>query len=283
MENKEIEQEDHQKELEKKSAEIKDGNEYSVILSRVIHEGEEIFKIKNKAMFLSAVIAGLEIGFSYFMICALYYLLNGTVDTAIIFKLFAVVYPVGFILVILGKSALFTEQTSVLALPMLNGQRSIWELFRVWGVVILGNIIGGNIFAVFIGLLAPHLHLFTEETMVEIGTHVVKEGSWVLLASAIVAGWLMGLLTWLLNSTMNSLTRVVLIIMITGVIGFGGFHHSIVGNIEVFGAFLHSNDISFLDYLWFLFLALLGNSIGGAVVVGLFKYRIFESNYKEEV
>jgi len=283
MENKEIEQEDHQKELEKKSAEIKDGNEYSVILSRVIHEGEEIFKIKNKAMFLSAVIAGLEIGFSYFMICALYYLLNGTVDTAIIFKLFAVVYPVGFILVILGKSALFTEQTSVLALPMLNGQRSIWELFRVWGVVILGNIIGGNIFAVFIGLLAPHLHLFTEETMIEIGTHVVKEASWVLLASAIVAGWLMGLLTWLLNSTMNSLTRVVLIIMITGVIGFGGFHHSIVGNIEVFGAFLHSSEISFLDYLWFLLLALLGNSIGGAIVVGLFKYRIFESNYKEEV
>ena len=283
MEKKEIQQEDHQKELEKKSAEIKDGNEYSAILSRVIHEGEEIFKIKNKAMFLSAVIAGLEIGFSYFMICALYYLLNGTVDTAIIFKLFAVVYPVGFILVILGKSALFTEQTSVLALPMLNGQRSIWELFRVWGVVILGNIIGGNIFAVFIGLLAPHLHLFTEETMIEIGTHVVKEASWVLLASAIVAGWLMGLLTWLLNSTMNSLTRVVLIVMITGVIGFGGFHHSIVGNIEVFGAFLHSSEISFLDYLWFLLLALLGNSIGGAIVVGLFKYRIFESNYKEEV
>ncbi|MEP2236786.1 MAG: formate/nitrite transporter family protein [Maribacter sp.] len=283
MEKKEIEQEDHQKKLEKKSAEIKDGNEYSTILSRVIHEGEEIFKIKNKAMFLSAVIAGLEIGFSYFLICALYYLLNGTVDTNMIFKLFAVVYPVGFILVILGKSALFTEQTSVLALPMLNGQRSIWELFRVWGVVILGNIIGGNIFAAFIGLLAPHLNLFTEETMIDIGSHVIKESSWILLTSAIVAGWLMGLLTWLLNSTMNSLTRVVLIIMITGVIGFGGFHHSIVGNIEVFGAFLHSNDISMLDYLWFLFLALLGNSIGGAVVVGLFKYRIFESNYKEGV
>jgi formate/nitrite transporter FocA (FNT family) len=62
--------------------------------------------------------------------------------------------------------------------------------------------------------------------------------------------------------------------MITGVIGFGGFHHSIVDNIEVFGAFLHSETITFLDYLWFLILALLGNAIGGAIVVGLFKYRI---------
>ena len=283
MERENKKQEDHQKELEKKSNEVKGGNEYSEILSRVIHEGEEIFKVKNKAMFLSAVIAGLEIGFSYFLICALYFLLNGTLDANIIFKLFSVVYPVGFILVILGKSALFTEQTSVLALPVLNGQRSVWELFRIWGLVILGNVIGGIIFALFIGLLAPHLNLFTEETMVEIGSHVLSEDSWVLLLSAIVAGWLMGLLTWLLNSTMNSLTRVVLIIMITGVIGFGGFHHSIVGNIEVFGAFLHSDSISFLDYLWFLFLALLGNGIGGAVVVGLFKYRIFESNYEEIV
>jgi formate/nitrite transporter FocA (FNT family) len=66
--------------------------------------------------------------------------------------------------------------------------------------------------------------------------------------------------------------------MITGVIGFGGFHHSIVGNIEVFGAFLHTNTITILDYLVFLSLAIVGNAIGGAVVVGLFKYRIFESN-----
>jgi formate/nitrite transporter FocA (FNT family) len=92
----------------------------------------------------------------------------------------------------------------------------------------------------------------------------------------------MGLLNWLLNSTTNSITRIFLIFIVTGVIGFGGFHHSIVGNIEVFGAYLYSDAITLLDYLWFLVLALLGNAIGGAIVVGLFKYRIFESNYSEK-
>jgi formate/nitrite transporter FocA (FNT family) len=58
--------------------------------------------------------------------------------------------------------------------------------------------------------------------------------------------------------------------MITGVIGFGGFHHSIVGNIEVL-ELLHTNTITILDYLVFLSLAIVGNAIGGAVVVGLFK------------
>jgi formate/nitrite transporter FocA (FNT family) len=66
--------------------------------------------------------------------------------------------------------------------------------------------------------------------------------------------------------------------MITGVIGFGGFHHSIVGNIEVLELFLHNNynfrltSVSVFSHS--------GNAIGGAVVVGLFKYRIFESNMK---
>ena len=278
MKSKDKDQEKHQEELEKTSEEIDSVDEHRDILSRVIREGEEIFKINNRAITLSAIIAGLEIGFSYFLICSLYYLLSGTMAENTIFKLFSLVYPIGFVLVVLGKSALFTEQTSVLTIPVLNGQRTIWELLRVWGLVILGNLIGGILFTLFISLLAPHLNLFTHETMVKIGSHIVNYDAWVLFLSAIVAGWLMGLLNWLINSVKSSLTRIFLIFMITGVIGFGGFHHSIVGNIEVFGAFLHSNTITLLDYLTFLSLALVGNAIGGAVVVGLFKYRIFESN-----
>jgi len=280
MKPEDKEQETYQEELEKTSNEVDGVNEYRDILSRVIHEGEQVFKIKNKAITLSAIIAGLEIGFSYFLICTLYYLLEGTLAENTIFKLFSVVYPVGFILVILGKSALFTEQTSVLTLPVLNGQRSIGELLRIWGLVILGNVVGGILFTLFISVLAPHLNLFTQDTMVKIGMHVVHHDAWVLFISAIVAGWLMGLLNWLLNSAKSSLTRIFIIFMITSVIGFGGFHHSIVGNIEVFAAYLFSDAVTLFDYLWFLLLALLGNGIGGAIVVGLFKYRIFESNYK---
>lgn len=281
MKSEEKHQENYQKDLEKKSAEVKGTQKYSDILSRVIHEGEEIFKIRNKALFLSAVIAGLEIGFSYLLVCALYYLLEGSLSEYMVLKLFSVVYPVGFVLVILGKSALFTEQTSVLTLPVLNGQRSFFELLRVWALVILGNILGGMFFAFFIGNLAPKMNLFTTDTMVAVGRHVLNYEWWVILFSAITAGWLMGLLTWLLNTTINSITKIFLIFMITGVIGLGGFHHSIVGNIEVFGALIHANDILITDYVQFLFLALLGNGIGGAVVVGLFKYRIFETHYAD--
>lgn len=275
-------QEDYQIDLQKKSDEVEGAQKYDDILSSVIHEGEELFKVNNIAMLLSGIIAGLEIGVSYLLVCVVYFLFNGTLETQMVFKMFSIVYPIGFILVILGKSALFTEQTSVLMLPVLNGQRSFLELLRVWSLVIIGNIIGGIAFALFIGILGPELKLFDTKTMVIVGEHVIDYKWWVLLLSAITAGWLMGLLTWLLNSTKSSVSKILLIFMITSVIGFGGFHHSIVGNIEVFGAFIHSDTILFTDYLWFLFLALAGNGVGGAIVVALFKYRIFESHHLSE-
>ena len=154
MKPEEKEQEKHQEDLEQESKEVESKNEYRTILSHVIHEGEEVFKIKDKAMILSAVIAGLEIGFSYFLICTLHYLLADKVGDVFIYKLFSVVYPVGFVLVILGKSALFTEQTSVLTLTVLNRQRTIWQLLRIWGLVIVGNVVGGILFTLFIGLVS---------------------------------------------------------------------------------------------------------------------------------
>jgi len=279
---KEQDQADHQKDLEKKSSEVEDTKKYSEILSSIIHEGEQVFKIKKRAMFLSSCIAGLEVGFSYTLICTLYFLMEGSYSESVIFKMFGAVYPLGFILVVLGKSALFTEQTSVLALPVLNRQRTILELLKIWAVVILGNLIGGVVFVLSIGSLAPELGVFNQITMVKIGVHVIDHSYWVLFVSAIFAGWLMGLLTWLLNTTTDVLTRIIIIIMITGTIGFVGFHHSIVGSIEVLGAYLYSDAVSITDYFLFLLLTLSGNGIGGAIVVGLFKYRIFASNYPSD-
>lgn len=279
MKEEEKDQTEQQKELEKKSNEVVYSKEYTEILSSVIHEGEEIYKKESKAIFLSSCIGGLEIGFSYVLVCALFFMLHGKISDPVIYRLFGLVYPFGFVLVILGKSALFTEQTSVLALPVLNGQRSIVQLLTIWGIVIVGNVLGGNLFALFISSLAPELELFDTATMVTVGTHILDHKPWALFLSAVSAGWLMGLLTWLLNSTVQALTRILIIFMVTFAIGFAGFHHSIVGNIEVFGALLHSNQVTVIDYLQFLAITLLGNGFGGAIVVGLFKYRIFESNF----
>ncbi len=105
---------------ELKHSETSDKDEpkkHDEILKAQIGEGLEIYDRSNSSIFISSLTAGLEIGFSFLLLCTVFSFFNGKVSEETIFKLFTFVYPVGFVMVILGKSILFTEQTSLLALP----------------------------------------------------------------------------------------------------------------------------------------------------------------------
>ena len=245
------------------------------ILKQQIIEGCETYDRSSSSILLSSFTAGLEIGFSYLMICAVFSFFLGKVDEGTIFKLISLVYPIGFILVVLGQSILFTEQTSLLTLPVLSGSRSVLSLFKIWGIVILGNLIGGILIALTLSWVGPNLGLFKAETIAKIGEHFVNYDFSTILVSAILAGWLMGLLSWLVTSSKESIGEIVIIYLITAVMGFTGLHHSIIGNIEIFAGMLVSPEIDFFIYLKTLTTALLGNALGASIFVALLKYRAF--------
>lgn len=245
------------------------------ILKQQIIEGQKTYDKNPLSILLSSFTAGLEIGFSFLMICTLHFFLRGKVEEDTIFKLLSFVYPIGFILVVLGQSILFTEQTSLLTLPVLNKKRSFASLLKLWGIVISGNLMGGFLMAGVVIWIGPHLGIFDIQSVESIAVHVAEHNMWVLLVSAILAGWLMGLLSWLVAASKDTLSRIFIIYLITAVLSFAGLHHSIVGNVEVFAGLISSSKISISDYGIFEGLALLGNAIGGAVFVALLKYRAF--------
>src|SRR5690606_18559306 len=145
--------------------------------------------------------AGLEIGFSYLMLCTLYFFLMGKIDSHSIIRVISLVYPLGFIMVVLGQSILFTEQTALLTLPDLNKKRTTLSMLKLWGIVIAGNLVGGFIISAILLWLGPHLDIFNNEVVEIIALHTLRTELPVILVSAIVAGWLMGLLSWLLASS----------------------------------------------------------------------------------
>lgn len=248
------------------------------ILRDQISDAQETYEKSPSSLFLSSITAGLEIGFSYLMICSVFFFLEGKMEEGSIFKMIALVYPLGFILVVLGQSILFTEQTALLTLPVLNKKQTIGAMLRLWGIVISGNLIGGYFIAFVLNWLGPRLGIFNSEVVVTIASHVLDSPPFVILVSAIIAGWLMGLLSWLLASAKDTISRIVMIFLITSVMAFTGLHHSIIGSIEVFSGMLKSPEISLIDYLSFQSLALLGNAFGGAIFVALIKYRAFVFN-----
>ncbi|MDR5590270.1 formate/nitrite transporter family protein [Christiangramia sp. SM2212] len=250
------------------------------ILKEQIVEGCKTYDRSKRSILLSSFTAGLEIGFSFLMLCSLFGFLEGKVAEESIFKLMALVYPIGFILVVLGQSILFTEQTSLLALPVLNNKRSILSLFGIWGIVILGNVIGGILIALTLSWVGPNLGLFDAEIIAKIGKHYVDYSLPTILVSAILAGWLMGLLSWLVTSSKETTSEIFIIYIITAVMGFTGLHHSIIGQIEIFAGMLVSPEIDFVVYLKTLFTALAGNALGATIFVALLKYRAFIFNVK---
>tara|TARA_R100000935_G_scaffold50690_1_gene76737 strand:+ start:941 stop:1801 length:861 start_codon:yes stop_codon:yes gene_type:complete len=261
-----------------KSKDESKASEHGEILSNQLEEAKGLFNTSSRTIALGSFTAGLEIGFSFLLMCTVFTFFNGKLAEDTIFKLMTFVYPAGFILIILGKSLLFTEQTSVLSLPVLNKTESISNLLKLWGIVIFGNLLGGWVMAALLIWIGPALGIFDLHAVEKIASHVTSFSPEVILVSAILAGWLMGLLSWLLSSAKDTVSRILLIIIITGIMAFTSLHHSIVGNVEVFAGLLSSSKITISDYLVFQSVALLGNAIGGVVFVALLKYRAFEYN-----
>ena len=248
---------------------------YASILVEQVMDAKETFERSLGSLFTSAFTAGLEIGISFFMILSAFALLSSVLPSQYAIVLASLLYPIGFIIVVIGQSLLFTEQTSLLSLPVLNKIEPLHKLLRLWGIVIAGNIVGGCLFAALMIGLGLNMQLFSVSDIDTYAEHILGFRWWVIFGSAILAGWMMGVTAWLVTSARDTLSRIVLVTLITGSIGFLGLHHSIVGNIEIFSALLYGNTVSLGRYLLFLVVILVGNTVGGVVFVAVLKNRTF--------
>ncbi|MCP9200407.1 formate/nitrite transporter family protein [Gramella sp. GC03-9] len=251
---------------------------HAEILKQQIEEACKTYDRNTPSILVSSFTAGLELSFSFLLIATVLHFFTGHFSEESIFKFTALVYPIGFILVVLGQSILFTEQTSLLTLPVLNKERSLMNLFRVWGIVIFGNLAGGMLMSATYIWIGPKLGLFNMDDLEKIALHMTEYSAITIFVSAILAGWLMGLLSWLVTSSRESIGEILIIFLITAIMGFTSLHHSIIGNIEVFTGFLISDQISFWKYIKTIGLALTGNAVGAVVFVALLKYRAFVFN-----
>ncbi len=223
-------------------------------------------------LFFSGLSAGLEIGFSLFLMAAIQTLVQDELPHAISTLLIANTYSFGFILVILGRSELFTEQTSLAVLPVLSGRATVKGLLRLWAIVYVANIIGAAAFAGLVTQIGPSIGVIKPQVFTEIAQGLVRHPPQTILLSGILAGWLMGLLSWLVAAGRDTISQIVIVWLVTTTIGIGHLHHSIVGTVEVLAGVFTSNETSWSDFGHFLLWATLGNAIGGPVFLALLKH-----------
>ena len=274
-EDKKIDHELDKIEDEEKKEDVRDTDkpkEGEQILKEQIRTSLLEYRRQNKALFVSAFSAGLEIGFSLLLMGVLYTMFEGSLTESGMDLALALAYPIGFIFVIIGRSELFTEHTTLAVLPVLNRTVSVRALAELWIIVYVGNLMGGYLFSFLLVQIGPGMGTISLDAFQHIAEKLIKYSWWLTLSSGVFAGWLMGLLSWLVTSSQDTISRILVIILVTTIIGLGELHHSIVGSIEMFAGLISSEDITIRDYAHFQVWATLGNMIGGTVFVAAVKY-----------
>lgn len=243
------------------------------ILREQMHDSLHEYQRSNLSLLLSSVAAGLEIGFSLFLVAAFYSHFHDIVSHQAMALLVAISYPIGFLLVVIGRSDLFTEHTTLAILPVLDGRQSFKSLMRVWGFIYSGNLLGALIFSLLFVQFVGLSERLNPEVFSYYANKLLSDDAAGQFLGAIFAGWLMGLLGWMVASSMETISRIAVVTVITFIIGLGGLAHCIAGAVGVFCALLDMNHaISGITAVKFLTMATLGNILGGVVFVGALKY-----------
>lgn len=239
------------------------------ILEHAVEEGIEQIERKALSLFLSAVAAGLILSFSVMAVGVVATLYNGELSLSTRVMM-AFVYPLGFVICVMSGTQLFTEHTATAVYPVLDRKKGVRDLFRLWLIVIVGNLCGAFISAGMLFAADDVIH--ASQGYVAIGDHLIEFDTTSLIMSSILAGWLMALGGWLSLATPPTISQMFSIYIVTFLIGIGGLHHSIAGSVEIFTAYFLNSEISLQQVFSFLSKALLGNAIGGSVFVAVLNY-----------
>jgi formate/nitrite transporter FocA (FNT family) len=246
--------------------------DYKTILEEQILEGYEELNREATGLLLSGVSAGLDLGFTLFAVAIVTQMYADAPHSPEARLMVAAAYPLGYVFVILGRSELFTEHTTLAVLPVLNGTVGIERLARLWALVFVGNIIGAAIFAFGAGFIGPRLGLFDIETIDTIARRLVDHKWWMIGLSGLLAGWMMALLSWLVTATRDTISQILLVFLVTGAIGLGHLHHCVAGTAEVLASVFCGGTVTMAGFSKFLVWTTLGNAVGGVIFVALLKW-----------
>lgn len=239
-----------------------------LIFETIRREGEEELERPVRALWWSGIAAGILISFSVLGKSLFRAYLPEADWTPLVENLG---YSLGFLMVILGRMQLFTENTITTVVPVVLRQDmdSFVRTARLWGIVLGANVVGAFVIAAFFGL-TPVLKPELLEAMIKISEHATGMEPMIGLISGIPSGILIAAIVWMMPSAANN--KIVLVVIFTWLIAAGDFTHIVAGSVEM-ALLLLLGELGVGQAVFGFFLpVLIGNVIGGTVVFTLLTY-----------
>ena len=179
-------------------------------------------------------------------------------------------YTVGFLAVILGRQHLYTENTLTVMLPLLTNRdrKTLWAMLRLWGIVLVANVIGAGMIAWAMGrtdVFRPEV----QAAFAEVAMLTVKGGWPTVMIRGLFAGWIIAMMVWMMPASDSS--RPAIIIFMTYLVALGELPHVVVSSVD--GIYLIAiGMLSWTSFAGFLIPTAIGNTIGGVLLVAFFNH-----------
>lgn len=191
--------------------------------------------------------------------------------------LFAGVFPVGLMLVIIAGSELFTGNCLLPPMAKFAGETDWNGVLRNWGWVYLGNFIGSVFVAYF---LATATGLFGADPwhsfIIKIAEGKVSLGWWKLFWRAVGCNWLVTLAVWISIAADDIIGKIFAIwFPIMAFVGLG-FEHSVANMFFIPAGMFAGADVSLPQFIFMNLLPVtIGNIVGGMLLVAWVYYYLY--------
>ncbi len=176
----------------------------------------------------------------------------------------ALVFSSGFIALTLANSELFTENFLVPISAVAAKKGRMREVWRLWGGTAVTNLIGGCVMVVLFITAIPELG----DTGIELGLNFVERGIGLEgFTSAVLAGVVITLMTWMQHATPSTFGKIVAAVMAAFLLAYGHLSHVVVASLEVFAGIVGGADFGYAEWFGMFWLWAVGNAIGGLGLV----------------
>jgi formate/nitrite transporter FocA (FNT family) len=239
-----------------------------VIYEIVRRYGEDEMSRPAVSLWWSGIAAGLSISFSLLAEALLWRHLPEADWRRL---LVAPGYPVGFVMVVLSRQQLFTENTITVVLPIMAKptRRNFACGARMWAIVFAANMAGTLAAALFCAY-TPVLSNGLREAMLAVSREAMQYGWLEMGFRGITAGFLMAAMVWLIPASEGAAFYV--IFLMTYLIGLADSAHIVAGSVEAF-LLVVTGNLGLGEMLaGFTLPVLVGNVIGGTALFALLSY-----------
>lgn len=193
--------------------------------------------------------------------------LSAVMPEATAHVLSSLLFGLGFVFITIGRAELFTENFLIPVGAVFAGRASRVELVRMWMITLILNLVALAIFELIFAVkgVLPAGSLHTAG----VTANALADRSFLAaLLSAVVAGVVMTVFTWITTAAEGAAGRIVVALLVGFLLFAPTLNHAVVGFGEMFfGLVAGTTHATWSDLAANLGIAVLGNLIGGVGLV----------------